>query len=281
MVALHFFSSSCDDLTTIVADCGCQLFTSIYSHSTQALESTVLFPLVTHSGLQVSSSLLFAQYHSWLLTVDSRVILSLYSVVIPLPQAFCAYHIWLYFIFCAYTFQSYFHHTTAFRWSRPAYHALDSLLSSSWTHLTCLAKYFPLFYSILCIASQGHKCLGRFSSLVPISMAVYPWPQLPFRVMESKTQQSLWIPDCLKFTELIYLAVFWPQVHVFILQHKFQLEIVGAASDAGVRQLAGIFSFYTSSHFGGSVSLTKDVLEECWHNINVGTAQCWLINLPV
>ena len=87
MVALHFFS----DFATIVADCGCQLFTSIYSHSTSASESAVLFPLVTHSGLQVSSSLLFAQYHSWLLTVDSRVIQSPYSMVIPLPEAFCTY----------------------------------------------------------------------------------------------------------------------------------------------------------------------------------------------
>ena len=52
-----------------------------------------LFPLVTHSGLQVSSSLLFAQYHTWLLTLDSRVIQSPYSVVIPLPQAFCAYQL--------------------------------------------------------------------------------------------------------------------------------------------------------------------------------------------
>ena len=50
--ALHFFLSSCDDFATIGADCGCQLFTSIYSHLTQALESTVLFPLVAHSGLQ-------------------------------------------------------------------------------------------------------------------------------------------------------------------------------------------------------------------------------------
>ena len=35
-------------------------------------------------------SLLFC-FH-WLLTVDSRVILSPYSVVIPFPQAFCIHH---------------------------------------------------------------------------------------------------------------------------------------------------------------------------------------------
>ena len=53
-----------------------------------------------------------------------------------------------------YSFPSYFHHVTAFRWSRPAYLALDSLLSPSRTLLTCLAKCFHVVFScrspILC-----------------------------------------------------------------------------------------------------------------------------------
>ena len=69
----------------------------------------------------------------------------------------------------------YFHHVTAFRWSRPAYLALDSLLSPSRTLLTCLMKYFPLSCSIFTpfwYTLQGHEHPGSFSSLLAISVAV-------------------------------------------------------------------------------------------------------------
>ena len=79
-------------------------------------------------------------------------------------------------MFCvSYGFQSYFRHVTPFRWSRPAYLALDSLSSLSWTLLTCLMKYFPLSCSIFTPFSytlQGHKCPGSFSSLLAIAVAV-------------------------------------------------------------------------------------------------------------
>ena len=50
--------------------------------------------------------------------------------------------------------------------------ALDFLLSSSQTLLTCLTKYFPSSHSILYIASQGHEHPGSFSSLLAIAMAM-------------------------------------------------------------------------------------------------------------
>ena len=79
-------------------------------------------------------------------------------------------------MFCVlYGFPSSFRHVTSFRWSRPAYLALDSLLSLSRTLLTCLAKYFPLSCSIFTPFSytlQGHEYPGSFSSLLAIAVAV-------------------------------------------------------------------------------------------------------------
>ena len=79
-------------------------------------------------------------------------------------------------MFCvSYGFPNYFYHVTAFNWSRPAYFALDSLLSPSWTLLMCLAKYFPLSCSIFMPFSytlQRHEHPGSFSSLLAIAVAV-------------------------------------------------------------------------------------------------------------
>ena len=121
----------------------------------------------------------------------------------------------------------YFHHVTAFRWSRPAYLALDSLLSPSRTLLTCLMKYFPLSCSIFTpfwYTLQGHEHPGSFSSLLAISVAVQSRVCLDYQkfVLISKYTSFFCAKVsclCVGSFSVVILSFFIPHCPLHILKH--------------------------------------------------------------
>ena len=95
-------------------------------------------------------------------------------------------------MFCvSYGFPSYFHHVTAFRWSRPPYLALDSLLSPSRTLWHVLRSIFHCHV----VFSHYSHILCRDTSALEVFLHYWQWPWLCSLGFAHTIKSLSWYPN--------------------------------------------------------------------------------------